>query len=174
MAASSPEVTGLCPKCVPDSGAAKARRPRFQVVSAPSNSARPLGTEREVRGAPRCGCACRTSSVRPRRAHGPYDAVVSVSGLAVDVNKLRGICDRYGVARLDVFGSTAGDQARSDSDIDVLYELAPGARLGWEIEDLADELSAPLGRRVDLVSRRGLHDRLRDQVLSEARLLYAA
>jgi predicted nucleotidyltransferase len=100
--------------------------------------------------------------------------VVTVFGLAVDVDKLRDICDRYGVARLDVFGSTARDQARSDSDIDVLYELARGARLGWEIEDLADELSALLGRRVDLVSRRGLHERLRDQVLTEARLLYAA
>jgi predicted nucleotidyltransferase len=99
--------------------------------------------------------------------------VVTVSGLAVDLDKLRDICDRYGVARLDVFGSTARDQARPDSDIDVLYELAPGARLGWEIEDLADELSALLGRRVDLVSRLGLHERLRDQVLTEARLLYA-
>lgn len=73
-----------------------------------------------------------------------------------------------------VFGSTARDQATSDSDIDVLYELAPGVRLGWEIEDLADELSALLGRHVDLVSRRGLHEHLRDQVLTEARLLYAA
>ena len=103
-------------------------------------------------------------------ALGPYDVVVTVSGLAVDLDKLRDICDRYGVARLDVFGSTAGDQARPDSDIDVLYELAPGARLGWEIEDLADELSALLGRRVDLVSRRGLPVRLRDQVLTEARI----
>lgn len=99
---------------------------------------------------------------------------MTVSGLDVDVDTLRDICDRYGVARLHVFGSTARDQARADSDIDVLYELAPGARLGWEIEDLADELSALLGRRVDLVSRGGLHERLRDQVLTEARLLYAA
>ena len=105
---------------------------------------------------------------------GPYDAVVTISGLPVDVDKLRDICDRYGVARLDVFGSTARDQARFDSDVDVLYELVPGVRLGWEIEDLVDELSALLGRRVDLVSRRGLHERLRDHVLTEAQLLYAA
>lgn len=50
----------------------------------------------------------------------------------------------------------------------------PGARLGWEIEDLADELTQVLGRRVDLVSRTALHDRLRDTVLAEAQLLYAA
>jgi predicted nucleotidyltransferase len=58
--------------------------------------------------------------------------------------------------------------------VDVLYELAPGARLGWNIETLADELSELLGRRVDLISRNALHERLRDRVLAEARLLYAA
>lgn len=65
-------------------------------------------------------------------------------------------------------------EERSDSDVDVLYELVPGARLGWAIEDLADELSEVFGRNVDLVSRRALHQRLRDAVLAEARVLYAA
>ncbi len=49
----------------------------------------------------------------------------------------------------------------------------PGMRLGWEIEDLADELSDVLGRPVDLVSRRALHPLLRPGVLAEARSLYA-
>lgn len=52
--------------------------------------------------------------------------------------------------------------------IDVLDELEPGRRLGWEIEQLADELSAVFGRPVDLVSP-ALHRRLEDAVLSEAR-----
>jgi predicted nucleotidyltransferase len=56
----------------------------------------------------------------------------------------------------------------------VLYELAPGSRLGWNIEVLADELTRLLGRHVDLISRNALHERLRDQVLAEARALYAA
>lgn len=43
--------------------------------------------------------------------------------------------------------------ASSDSDIDLLHQLAPGARLGWAIEDLAVELEALLGRPVDLVAR---------------------
>jgi uncharacterized protein len=99
---------------------------------------------------------------------------VSFTGLDVDLDRIAEICQRYGVARLEVFGSVGRGEERPDSDVDVLYELAPGARLGWEIEDLADELSAALGRRVDLVSRRALHARLRDVVLAEARLLYAA
>ena len=55
-----------------------------------------------------------------------------------------------------------------------LYELEPGRRLGWNIEKLSEDLASVLGRRVDLVSRAALHQRLRDDVLAEALLLYAA
>jgi predicted nucleotidyltransferase len=99
---------------------------------------------------------------------------VSFTGLEVDLERIAEICQRYGVARLEVFGSVSRGEERPDSDVDVLYELAPDARLGWEIEDLTDELSEVLGRPVDLVSRRALHERLREAVLAEARLLYAA
>jgi predicted nucleotidyltransferase len=99
---------------------------------------------------------------------------VAVPGIAVDAAQLAGVCRRYGIARLDVFGSVSRGEAGPSSDIDVLYELAPGSRLGWDIEDLAQELSKLLGRRVDLISRNSLHERLRDVILAEARLLYAA
>jgi predicted nucleotidyltransferase len=36
------------------------------------------------------------------------------------------------------------------------------------------ELSALLGRKVDLVSKRALRSALREEVLSQARLIYAA
>jgi len=104
----------------------------------------------------------------------PYDGVVSVPGLSVDDEQIRRVCRRYGIARLEVFGSAGRGEAGPESDVDLLYELQPGARLGWHVEDLADELSAIFGRRVDLVSRAALHERLREKVLAEARLLYAA
>jgi predicted nucleotidyltransferase len=94
--------------------------------------------------------------------------------LVVDRSRLADICVRYGVARLLVFGSVARGSAVPDSDIDVLYELLPGHRLGWEVEDLADELAAVLDRPVDLVSLAALHHRLREPVLAEAQPLYAA
>lgn len=100
--------------------------------------------------------------------------VVRLDELRVDIDLLAGICARFGIARLDVFGSFATGEADSDSDIDLLYELAPGRRLGWEIEELSEELEAALGRPVDLIAGRSLHPRLRDTVLAEARPLYAA
>lgn len=93
---------------------------------------------------------------------------------AIDLERLREVCQRYGIARLEVFGSAARGTGHSGSDIDLLYTLAPGARLGWAIEDLAVELEHILGRPVDLVSRRALNARIRDQVLKEARPFYAA
>ncbi len=94
--------------------------------------------------------------------------------LIVDTAALDAVCRRYGIASLTVFGSVARGEDGPGSDIDLLYELRPGARLGWEIEDLSDELAALFGRPVDLVSRRAVHPLLRDAVLADERPLYAA
>ena len=96
--------------------------------------------------------------------------------LAVDVDRerLREVCERYGVASLDVFGSVARGDAGEGSDVDLLYVLKPGTRLGFRIFDLEDELAALFNRRVDLVARKSINNYLREQVLSEAQPLYAA
>ena len=97
-----------------------------------------------------------------------------IPGVEVDGRRLADICERYGLAELKIFGSQARRTAGLYSDIDILYTLRPGRRLGWEIEQLADELSELFGRPVDLVSLRSLHPLLQPSVLAEARPVYAA
>jgi uncharacterized protein len=92
----------------------------------------------------------------------------------VDLTALDAVCRRYGIASLTVFGSAARGEDGPGSDIDLLYELRAGARLGWEIEELSDELAALFGRPVDPVSRRSVHPLLRDAVLADERPLHAA
>ena len=92
----------------------------------------------------------------------------------IDLPRLTDICVRYGVAALAVFGSVARSEDRVDSDIDLLYTLAPGRHLGFAINALEDELQALFGRKVDLVSKASLHRLIRDDLLAEARSLYAA
>lgn len=100
--------------------------------------------------------------------------MLTIAGAKVDAEHLAAICDRYGISELQIFGSQARGTAGPDSDIDVLYTLRPGQRLGWEIEQLADELSELFGHQVDLVSLRSLHPLLKPSVLAEARPVYAA
>lgn len=97
-----------------------------------------------------------------------------IPGIDADEGRLADIGDRYGIATLQIFGSQARGTAGPGSDIDVLYTLRPGRRLGWEIELLADELTELFGRTVDLVSVRSLHPLLQTSVLAEARPIYAA
>ena len=92
----------------------------------------------------------------------------------VDPERLREVCERYGVASLQVFGSVARAEDRPDSDVDLLYVLKPDARLGFRLFDLEDELAALFGRPVDLVARKSINKYLREQVLAEAQPLYAA
>lgn len=71
------------------------------------------------------------------------------------------------VAAIAVFGSVARNEAREDSDVDILVEFD-------EVPDyfafvhLQDRLSERLGARVDLFTKGGLHPALRDRILREA------
>ncbi len=73
-----------------------------------------------------------------------------------------------GVASLHLFGSTARDEAGAESDVDVFVELVPTAKLGFAFFGLGDVLEAGLGRRVDVTTRNGLHELLRDRIEREA------
>jgi predicted nucleotidyltransferase len=54
---------------------------------------------------------------------------------------------RYGVVRLGLFGSVARDEARPDSDVDLVAEFAPDSKVGmFEFFDLERALSNLLGR----------------------------
>ena len=87
----------------------------------------------------RCPRSARVAAAQ-HRSIASLDHIPTLPGVKVDEARLADVCARYGIARLRVFGSVARGTATPDSDIDVLYELEPGRRLGWEIEQLADEL----------------------------------
>lgn len=88
--------------------------------------------------------------------------------------RLAELCQKYGIAELSVFGSVARGEARPNSDVDLLYVRIPGNDLGMSYFDLQDDLERLFGRRVDLVAKDGLHRVIRDRVLADAQVLYAA
>jgi predicted nucleotidyltransferase len=75
-----------------------------------------------------------------------------------------------GVAHLALFGSTLHDEARADSDIDLLVDFDAERRLSLiDYSALRLLLCDLLGRDVDLVQRNHLKPHLRDIILDEAR-----
>lgn len=73
-----------------------------------------------------------------------------------------------GVARLALFGSVARDEARPDSDVDVLVQFAPGAKTYERFLALSELLEARLGRRVELVTTESLSPFIGPRILAEA------
>jgi uncharacterized protein len=72
-----------------------------------------------------------------------------------------------GVAALALFGSVARDEARPDSDVDLLVDFGRPVGL-FAFLDLKEYLEALLGRRVDLVTRPALKPQLRERILKDA------
>ena len=74
---------------------------------------------------------------------------------------------KYGATDVRVFGSVARGDADESSDIDVLVRMTPGRSL-FDIGELLMDLQDLLGRRVDVVTERGLRPRMRERVLRDA------
>ena len=75
--------------------------------------------------------------------------------------------ERFGVARIGIFGSTARGEERPESDVDVLVEFAPGQTTFRNFMELAFYLEELFGRRVDLVTEQGLSRYIRPNVEQE-------
>ena len=93
----------------------------------------------------------------------------------IDDEELARLCRDFNVARLSLFGSALRRDFRSDSDVDLLVDFRPNARIGLlTLERLRRGLERLVGRRVDLVPRSSLKPALRPAIEDDARVLYAA
>ena len=93
--------------------------------------------------------------------------------------RLEDFCRRWKVAELSLFGSVLRGDYRPDSDIDVLVSFQPDA--DWSLFDrvtMLEEITDIMGRKVDLVSRRGIERSAnwirRKAILESVQSLYVA
>ncbi len=77
------------------------------------------------------------------------------------------LSEHYHVASLSVFGSVARDEARLDSDIDILVKFSQPVGL-FHFIDLQQHLEDILKCKVDLGTYRSIKPSIKEQVLQEA------
>ena len=87
---------------------------------------------------------------------------------------LADFCRRNHIRRLAFFGSVLRDDFTPESDVDVLVEFEPGARVGLRFFGMERELSEILKHKVDLNTPGFLSKYFRDNVIAEAEVLYDA
>jgi len=95
-------------------------------------------------------------------------------GIKFDEEKLAEFCRKHGICKFSFFGSILRDDFRPDSDIDVLVEFSGPTPSLLDLGGMQVELSALLGREIDLKTPGFLSRNFREQVLREARTAYAA
>jgi uncharacterized protein len=91
--------------------------------------------------------------------------------MAIDTQKIIPLLQEYGIEYAGIFGSYARGDQREDSDVDILVRLGKRMSLPMFIR-LEKEIAKTLGRKVDLVSDRGLRPRMRSRVMQDVKYFY--
>jgi len=88
--------------------------------------------------------------------------------------KVADFCRRHHIRKLSLFGSVLRDDFGPESDVDVLVEFEPDVKLSiQDIIQMEEELTALLGRKVDLVDRSGLRNPFRrHEILSTQETIF--
>lgn len=101
------------------------------------------------------------------------------TGISPVLDAIGEICARWKIVELELFGSVLRDDFGPDSDVDMMVTFVSDAP--WDLLDLVrieNELTAVLGRNVDLTTRRAVESSgnpfRQEEILGSARTLYAA
>lgn len=94
--------------------------------------------------------------------------------ISIPKDKIEDFCRRNRIVKLSLFGSVLRDDFTPGSDVDVLVEFEPAARVGFfELYDMEQELSSLLGgRKIDMNTPQGLSKYFRDKVITTAEAQY--
>ena len=75
---------------------------------------------------------------------------------------------RLGVDHLYLFGSTAREEARDDSDVDLFFDYPRGKFGLYELIEVKEAAARILGRPTDIMTRDSIHKRIRARVEADA------
>jgi predicted nucleotidyltransferase len=91
----------------------------------------------------------------------------------IDTKAIIRICQEHDISKIGIFGSMARGEANDQSDIDLLIEFSKRKSLLTVIA-LERQLSAMLGRKIDLLTEAAISPYLRDRIKQETHIIYEA
>jgi predicted nucleotidyltransferase len=74
--------------------------------------------------------------------------------------------------RIGIFGSAARGDNSENSDIDILYQLKEAVGL-FNIVRIKNDLEEKLNKKVDLVSEKYVHPKLKPQIMNDIKIIYS-
>jgi len=111
-----------------------------------------------------------TGSALELRLRPPHPSGEIATRLRKNRRRVLRIAGSHGLTNLRVFGSVARGYETTDSDVDLLVDVAPGVGL-FELGRCQSELEDLLGAPVDLVPAADLKPGVAEEVLAEAQAL---
>lgn len=92
----------------------------------------------------------------------------------IDYERIADFARRWRIQELSLFSSVLRHDFDADSDVNVLVSFDPAATWSlWDLTTMQDELSAIIGRKVDLVEKEGLRNPFRRQhILHGRKVIY--
>lgn len=107
------------------------------------------------------------------------DRIMNKAHIDIPQEKIAEFCKKWQIREFAFFGSVLRDDFRPDSDIDVLlaFDEDAGHTL-FDLGDMTDELKEIFGRKVDLLTKRGIEESgnyiRRREIFSTMEVVYAA
>jgi uncharacterized protein len=99
----------------------------------------------------------------------PHDSNMNRDDAIARIKKVEPAIRALGAQSAYLFGSTARNEAKPSSDVDIFVDLDPSRPIGlFELMDMEEELAVALGTKVDLGTRTGLHPILRPEIEQSA------
>jgi len=87
-------------------------------------------------------------------------------------NTIKNYLSQYPISRIGIFGSFARNEERPDSDIDILVTFEEPISL-FTLVRIHRELSELLNRKVNIVSEKYLHPRMKEAVQKDLKIIAA-
>jgi len=78
----------------------------------------------------------------------------------------------YHPVKIGIFGSVARGENTENSDIDILYQLKEAVGL-FNIMRMKDDLEEKLNKKVDLVSEKYIHPKLKPHIMNDLKIIYS-